>query len=219
LSVSDSPLQREAKLTPTSAANSKAPILASVVLQRLHDEAPKAEFTLGWLIDHLHKRSFGIIMLMLAIVAVAPGVSIVAGLLLMIPAAEMIVGRHAPTFPRGLAERPLPTRHLLATLQRAVPVLRYLEKVSHPRWPTPHGATKRVVGIAVLILDISLVFIPIPLANVSPALVIALISLAYLEEDGLLLLIGLLIAAVVLTVELVAAREMVIAAKRMIGLW
>jgi hypothetical protein len=57
------------------------------------------------------------------------------------------------------------------------------------------------------------------MASSTPALVITLISLAYLEEDGLLLLIGLLIAAVVLTVELVAAREMVIAAKRMIGLW
>jgi hypothetical protein len=33
----------------------------------------------------LRKRSFGIIMLLLALVAMAPGVSIVAGLLLMIP--------------------------------------------------------------------------------------------------------------------------------------
>jgi hypothetical protein len=50
---------------------------------------------LGWLLDNLHKRSFGIILLLLALVALAPGVSIVAGLLLMIPAAEMIAGRHA----------------------------------------------------------------------------------------------------------------------------
>jgi hypothetical protein len=41
-----------------------------------HDEAPKIDFTLGWLMDNLHKRSFGIIMLVLALVAAAPGVSI-----------------------------------------------------------------------------------------------------------------------------------------------
>ena len=34
----------------------------------------------------LHKRGFGLILLLLALVAVAPGVSILAGLLLMIPA-------------------------------------------------------------------------------------------------------------------------------------
>ena len=63
---------------------------ASVLLQRLHDEAPADHFTLGWLMGRLHKRSFGPIMLLLAVVAIAPGVSTVAGLLLMIPASQMI---------------------------------------------------------------------------------------------------------------------------------
>jgi hypothetical protein len=126
-------------------------------------------------------------MLLLAVVAIAPGVSIVAGLLLMIPAFQMIAGRHMPVFPRRIAVRPLPTRHLAALVQRAVPVLRYLEKLIHPRWPTPLEATKRLVGAVVVLLNITLLFTPVPLSNVVPALVIALISLAYLEEDGLLL--------------------------------
>jgi len=41
------------------------------VLQRLHDEVPTDHFTLGWLMHSLHKRSFGIIMLLLALVAMA----------------------------------------------------------------------------------------------------------------------------------------------------
>ena len=131
-------------------------------------------------------------MLLLALVAIAPGVSIVASLLLLIPAFEMIAGRSAPVFPRFIASRPLPMRHLAALVQRAVPVMRYLERVIHPRWPTPFDATKRLVGVVVAILSISLVFIPIPLSNVIPALVIALISLAYLEADELLLSIVLL---------------------------
>jgi hypothetical protein len=134
------------------------------VLQRLHDEAPTDHFTLGWLMGSLHERSFGIIMLLLALVAMALGFSIVAGLLLIIPAFQMIAGRSAPVFPRCIAARPLPTRHLAALVQRAVPVLRYLEKVIHPRWPTPFEATKRFVGTVVAILSTSLVFIPIPLS-------------------------------------------------------
>ena len=189
------------------------------MLQRLHDEAPTDHFTLGWLMGSLHKRSFGIIMLLLAVVAIAPGVSIVAGLLLMIPAFQMIAGQPAPVFPRGIATRPLPTRHLAALVQRAVPVLRYLEKLIHPRWPTPFEATKRLVGTVVVILNTTLVFTPIPLSNIVPALVIALISLAYLEEDGLLLSIALLAAILVLGIELVVVWGTVVGAKWIIGLW
>jgi hypothetical protein len=42
-----------------------------------------------------------------------------------------------------------------------------------------------------VILSTILVFSPIPLSNVVPAVLIALISLAYLEEDGLLVLVHL----------------------------
>jgi hypothetical protein len=49
---------------------------ASAVLQHLHDEVPADHFTLGWLVHSLRKRSFGIIMLLLALVAIAPGLSI-----------------------------------------------------------------------------------------------------------------------------------------------
>jgi len=90
---------------------------------------------------------------------------------------------------------------------RAVPLLRYLERIIHPRWHTPLEATKRLVGVVVVILDALIVLAPIPLTNVGPALVIALISLAYLEEDGLMLLIALLAAITLLTVASVAVWE------------
>jgi hypothetical protein len=185
----------------------------SIVLQRLHDEAPADHFTLGWLVGKLSKRSFGIIMLLLALVATVPGISYIAGLLLMIPAFEMIAGREAPSFPRGIAARPFPTRHLAALMQRAVPVLRFIERMIHPRWHTPPEATKRLVGIVVVLLTVTVVFSPIPLSSVVPALMIALISLAYLEEDGLLLLISLSTAVVVLAIALVAVWETVVGAE------
>jgi hypothetical protein len=193
-------------------------VAASVVLQRLHDEMRADHFTLGWLMHSLHKRSFGIIMLLIALAAIVPGLSIVAGLLLMIPAFQMVTGKSAPVFPSRIATRSLPTRHLAAVVQRSVPVLRYLERVIHPRWHTPIEATKRLVGAMVVMLSATLVFIPIPLSNVVPALVIAFISLAYIEEDGVLLLITLLATVIVLTVATVAVWEMAIGAKWIIGL-
>ena len=131
--------------------DTKPLVATSILLQRLHNDIPLDHFTLGWLMHSLHKRSFGIITLLLALVAIAPGLSIIAGLLLMIPAFQMIIGSTAPVFPRRIAAHPLPTKYLAAVLQRSVPVLRYLEHVIHPRWHTPIEVTKRTVGFAVSI--------------------------------------------------------------------
>jgi len=209
----------KARPKPTRSPDPKAFVPTSVLLQRLHDEAPADHFTLDWLMDSLRRRSFGVIMLLLALVAIAPGVSIVAGLLLMIPAFQMIAGQPAPIFPRRVAAHPFQTRHLAALVQRAVPVLKYLEKMIHPRWPTPLEATKRLVGAVIVILNATLLFTPLPLSNIVPAMVIALISLSYLEEDGLLLSIALVAAVIVLAVELVVVWQTVLGAKWIIGFW
>ena len=41
-------------------------------------------------------------------------------------------------------------------------MLRYLEKVIHPCWPTPLEATKLLVGTVVVILNATLVFTSVP---------------------------------------------------------
>ena len=79
----------ESKLTPETRVLTPA----STVLQGLLDDAPADQFTLAWLLGHLQKRSFGFILLLFALVAMLPGISYVAGLLLAISALEMIAGR------------------------------------------------------------------------------------------------------------------------------
>lgn len=189
----------------------------SRLLQQLLDEAPTDYFTLGWLMSQLRERSFGTIMFLLALFAVAPGISVLAGALLMIPACQLIAGHATPVFPKSIAARRLPTRHLVLMMSRAIPVLRQMERAIHPRMPTPVAATRRVVGAVVLLLSASLVFTPIPLSNIVPALVIALISLAYLQEDGLLLMIALIVAAIVLAGAAAIVWDTVVAAKWITG--
>ena len=87
----------------------------------------------------------------------------------------------------------------------------------YPRWPIPHQATKRLVGIVVLLLDVTVTFTPLPLSNIIPALLIGLISLAYLQEDGLVLSVALTLAAVLLTADLLAVRETVRGAEWLLG--
>jgi hypothetical protein len=184
----------------------------SVVLQELLDEAPADHFTLDWLIGRLPERSFGILMLLLGLLAMVPIGSIVPGLLLAILAAQMTVGRHGPVFPRRVATHPLPTRHLLQMGQQSIVVLKYLERAIRPRWATPFGATNRVIGTVVFLLTCAILLAPLPLTNVPPAAVVALISLAYLEEDGVLLAIGLLLALILLAIAAAAVWGAIVSA-------
>jgi hypothetical protein len=184
----------------------------SLVLQELLDEAPADHFTLDWLIGRLPERSFGILMLLLGLLAMVPIGSIVPGLLLAILAAQMTVGRHGPVFPRRIATHPLPTRHLLRMGRQSITVLNYLERVIRPRWAMPFGATNRVIGTVVFLLTCVILLAPLPLTNVPPAAVVALVSLAYIEEDGVLLGIALLLALILLAIATAAVWGAVVSA-------
>jgi hypothetical protein len=94
--------------------------------------------------------------------------------------------------------RRLPTKQLLRLGGRAIHVLTYLEKVVHPRWPMTFEVAKRAVGVMVLLLTVVLLATPVPLSNIAPAMVISLISLAYVEQDGLLLSAAFLAAIIVI---------------------
>jgi hypothetical protein len=146
----------------------------------------------------LHQRSFGIIMLLLGVLATAPIGSMVPALMLAAVAVQMIAGRYEPVFPNFITARRLPTRHLFRLGGRAIPLLRYLENAVHPRWPGAFETAKRFVGVMVLLLAAAVLLTPVPLSNIPPAIVIALISLAYIEEDGLLLCLAFLAAIVLI---------------------
>jgi hypothetical protein len=177
----------------------KAHVPTSVLLEELLKEAPPNHVTPAWLMGNLCERSFGLVMLVMALVGLVPGASTFMGLLLGFPAIQMMLGRESPRLPRFIAARCIRTRQLDRIAQRAAPWLKRMEKLIHPRWPTLVGATKRVVGFVVLLLAATLVS-PFPFSHIVPALVIMLVSFAYLEEDGVLLCISLAAAVVSLAI-------------------
>ena len=171
----------------------------SAILQDLVKSAPADQVTLDWLLSSLRERSFGIVMLLMALVSLVPGASTFIGILLAVPAYQMMAARRYPVLPRFIAARPMPTRRIARVVNYAVPLLRSMERFIRPRWRTPFETTKRVVGVALLLLGATLVA-PIPFSNVIPALAIALVAFAYLEEDGVLLALALATAAVSLAI-------------------
>lgn len=158
-------------------------------------EATAERVTLEWLLGNLGERSFGILLLFLALVGLVPGASTFTAILLFVPAYQMIVARSYPTLPRSIGRRRLSVARLEWLLGRAIPVLRWFERFSYPRWPTPFETTKRVIGVVVMLLAVTLLS-PIPFAHIPPNLVIMMIAFSFLEKDGVLLSIALFLAVV-----------------------
>ena len=164
-------------------------IHTSDLLKRLIDQAPKDKVDLDWLLGHLQKRAFGLLLLILAIAILVPGLGIIASIAIAYPAVEMMIGRDRPSLPRFLTKRAIETRRFTKWSARILSVLRAIERVSRSRWHTPRGATNRAVGLLVLLLAISGIW-PLPLINVLPAVTIALLAVALLQEDELLLAVS-----------------------------
>src|SRR5258707_5743981 len=185
---------------------------SSRVLQEVIRRAPPEYVTVGWLTSTLHRHSFGIIMLCLGLLATTPVGSTVPGLILAVMAVQLIVGRGEPVFPHFVMTRRLPTKQLLRLGGRAIHVLKYLEKALHPRWPMTFLIAKYAVGVTILLLTAVLLLTPVPLSNVAPAMVISLISLAYVEEDGLLLSVALLAAIILVGIAAAAVWGTIVGA-------
>ncbi len=136
--------------------------------------------------EELGERSFGLSLFVMAAVALLPGLSTVVGLLIAWPAIQLILGHEAATLPRAMAHREIAVARLERVIAIVVPRLAWVERLARPRWPDVFESARRLVGVAMLLVGVMLVS-PVPLTQI-------LLALAYLEENGLALLLALLAA-------------------------
>jgi hypothetical protein len=162
------------------------------------DQAKNAHVSVSWLIEQLGERSFGLTFFLMALIALVPGASTVVGVLIAWPAIQMVLGHRAPLLPDIIARRHIEVGKLARAIRILLPRLQWFERLIRPRWPTLFQATKRLTGILTLLVGLTLIS-PVPFSHVVPALVIMLLALAYLEEDGIALLVALTAALLSLT--------------------
>lgn len=169
------------------------PVPTSQYLLQILDRAAGASVSVAWLMGELGERSFGLTLFMMAAVAFLPGASSVIGVLIAWPAVQMVLGHDRAALPRVIAQRQMSVEKLARVIRYITPRLAWVERLIRPRWTTPFQPTKRLTGITMLLLGLSILS-PLPFSHAVPALVIMLLALAYLEEDGVALLIALVAA-------------------------
>jgi hypothetical protein len=167
----------------------------------------KARLTLGEIVARVEGEGEGglgpvlFVLTLPVLLPLPPGVSTVLALPLLVISSQIIAGRRSLWLPRALARKSVKRPALVKLLQRVLPMLERLEKMSRPRLGLLTGSIgTRVVGIACTVIALVLI-LPIPFANLVPALALGVFSLALTRKDGVLVLVGfglLAIAAAVI---------------------
>jgi hypothetical protein len=186
------------------------PTTCSRVLADIVRQTPRGHFTVGWLLSKLHQRSFGVVVLFLGVLAIAPIGSSLPGIALAVIAIQMMAGFSEPVFPRFITQRKLPSPFFVRFGLRAVPILRHFERIVHPRWPSAFHLAKDLTAIVVLLLSSALLVTPIPFSNIPLAVLIILIALASIQADGLLLSVSVLLGFVVAGIAFAGAWEAIV---------
>jgi hypothetical protein len=188
-------------------AQSDEAITTSQRLAQLAEDAEGETVTLGWILEQMEERAFGLFLLVLALPCCIPflyGLPQVVALPLMLIAAQILFGRKSPWLPERLAARTVTTEGLRNLGTRAGPWLRRIEAVSRPRLTAlTRPPLDRIVGLALVIFSAS-ILVPLPLTNTVPGFAVVVVAMGLLQRDGILVVLGALlgtawIAALLLT--------------------
>lgn len=191
--------------TPDPAAGHRRPPREAgtrAILDALLDGDEHQTLTFSDLLAGLGRRAFGMLLLVAVLPAFIPipiGGAL-SGPLVVLIAAQLLVGQRRPWLP-GFVARRGPKRQSLARFERIVdPWLGRLERVVRPRLTAilDHRAATAFTGLLLLLLGV-LLSLPIPFTNYLLGGLVLLFALALLERDGALMLVAWGVGIVTLT--------------------
>jgi hypothetical protein len=192
----------------TERRDSEEFLATSDVLLRLVRDFPGERLTMGDLVAALEDRTFGLLMLLLALpncppMPGIPFVSTVTGTPLAFFAGQLALGQPTPWLPRRLLRRSVGRAELLRVLEAVAPSVRRIERLLKHRLPALATGNGERAAAAVACLLAVILALPIPGGNLLPAWAIVFFALGITERDGVCIVIGGVLTVIALA--LVAA--------------
>ncbi|MEX1108669.1 MAG: exopolysaccharide biosynthesis protein [Dongiaceae bacterium] len=168
------------------------------VLTRLAKECTDERVSLGDIVTELESRSHGMLMLVLSLPSMIPitppGVGVIFGVPIAFVAVQLILRRRHVWLPGFLRRRSMACEDFQRIIERALPHVARIERLLKPRLTIlTESIGECLIGVAVLVLAL-LLALPLPLTNIPLGLAIALLSLGLIQRDGLVVLIGSILA-------------------------
>ena len=153
----------------------------------------ESSVSLGWILDQLHERAFGLFLLILALPCCIPflyGIPQIVALPLLFVAAQIVFGRRVPWLPENLRRRQVRVASLNDLSRRARPTLSWIEALCRPRLSALTRAPfDRLVGLALVLFSAS-ILVPLPGTNTVPGFAVVLVSMGLLQRDGVVVILG-----------------------------
>lgn len=163
------------------------------------DDQPRGEgTTLGGLLDRVGTRSYGPLLMVLALVAISPigaipGMSVVTGSLIILVAAQMLAGFEHPWMPRRLLAISIGSEPVDDAGRTMRPWAKWLEGWFAPRLVAlAEPPVTRLVALACIALAAT--FYPLallPFAVAVPGIAVLLLAIGLTVRDGVVILLGL----------------------------
>lgn len=179
----------------------------SNLIQHVFDPG-RDPITCGELIDELDRHGMAVILILFSIPAALPvpaaGYSTLLSIPLLIIGLRLLAGYDNLWLPARLRQRPFSTagfnRRVVDAMLRLVQVV---ERFSSPRLTglARAPAMRVITGLVICALACAML-LPIPGTNTAPAFGIFLIGFSLLEDDGVLLLAGILCSLLALFISL-----------------
>src|SRR5690606_17495339 len=158
----------------------------STMLTEMASGPETDRISIGDLLTAMQRRALGAMIFIFAVpvaLPLPPGVSTIFGAPLLFLTAQLMLGLQ-PWLPRFITGRALTRREFARIVSAVTPWLHKAENVMRPRLSfVGHRPFVYVLGFACLVLSIIL-FLPIPLGNMLPALAVSIMSLGLLARDG-----------------------------------
>jgi len=182
-------------------------------------EDTRPELTVGQMLEQFDSRAFGAMLLVFGLLnclPLPPGSSTILSLPILLLAPQIAWGSDVPWLPRELVEHPLKRDDLRGLFRRLTPIVRRMELVTRPRLEILFGPVgERLIGVVCTLLALVLV-LPIPLGNLAPGATVAVLALSLLQRDGLLALLGYLMAAISVGLLVLSAGVVAAAVQRLL---
>jgi hypothetical protein len=165
----------------------------SEVLRALAAGLDEPTVSIGRIADRLGARAFGLLILVAALPMVIPnlpGVSTVFGILIIVPALQLAMGRRRIRLPHRLRRATVARKTIRLVITKTAPYVEKAERLMRPRLRRlTHGTALNVAGALMVMLGVVMA-LPIPFGNSPPAVSCALIAIGVLARDGLFVVLG-----------------------------
>lgn len=187
-------------LTPASRHQDDVTHDLARLLRRLADDGGETGLTLHQIRDRLDERAYGLLILLLSIPCLVPGlygVPQAVGVIIILIAAQLLIGREEPWLPRWVLNLRAKGAWLKAMADFAESKLGWVDRLSRPRllgFATGPGE-KLAAGFMIL----ATLTIVLPFTNTIPSIALALLSVGLIQRDGLFVIGGALMATAWLT--------------------